>query len=449
MVSLETKAPMLIPSTFNIRKEINMSEPLAVALRPQTLDDVVGQSHLIGSGKVIRRMVDAKRVSSMILYGKPGIGKSTIAYAIANTIGVPFIKFNAATDSKKDLQNAVKEAETNGTILLLVDEIHRLTKPLQDYLLPYTENGQIIMVGSTTQNPYIEIAPAIRSRAQIFELQPVSNDDMQPVLNKAIDYVKKDLNLSSFELNDDARGLLISATDGDVRSMLTAFEIAVYSANTKDITIDLPTIEEVIQRKAISADKSGDAHYDILSALQKSVRGSDTDAALHYASRLIEAGDLQSLVRRLTVMAYEDIGLADPQAVMEAVTAINTATSLGFPEARIPIANAIILLATAPKSNAAYNAINSALSDVQSGKYSKIPNTLKDAHYSGAGKLGHGTGYMYAHDYPYDWVAQQYLPDDLYRKNPDYFVSKHTSKIEDKLEQTYKHLKEMQHKDVK
>lgn len=426
-----------------------MTEPLAVALRPQTIDDVVGQSHLIGPGKVIRRMVDAKRVSSMILYGKPGIGKSTIAYAIANTIGVPFIKFNAATDAKKELQSAVKDAEAQGQILLLVDEIHRLTKPLQDYLLPYTENGQIIMVGSTTQNPYIEIAPAIRSRAQIFELKPVSSDDMQPVLDKAIAYVITDLQLDSFTFDDDARGLLVSATDGDVRSMLTAFEIAVYSAKTKDIHLTLDTIQEVVQRKAIAADKTGDAHYDILSALQKSVRGSDTDAALHYASRLIDAGDLQSLVRRLTVMAYEDIGLADPQAVMEAVTAINTATSLGFPEARIPIANAIILLTTAPKSNAAYMAINEALEDVRSGQYSAIPNTLKDAHYSGAGKLGHGTGYKYAHDYPFDWVAQQYLPDNLYRKNPDYFVSKHTSKIEDKLEQTYKNLKEMQHKEVK
>lgn len=426
-----------------------MTEPLAVILRPQTIDEVVGQQHLIGPGKVIRRMVDSGRVSSMILYGKPGIGKSTIAYAIANSIGVPFVKFNAATDAKKDLQNAVKQIEDSGQILLLVDEIHRLTKPLQDYLLPFTENGQIIMVGSTTQNPYIEIAPAIRSRAQIFELNPVSTDDMQPVLDRAIDYVKKDLNLKSFHIDDDARGLLISATDGDVRSMLTSFEIAVYSSTSKDITIDLHTIEEVVQRKAISADKSGDAHYDILSALQKSVRGSDTDAALHYASRLIEAGDLQSLVRRLTVMAYEDIGLADPQAVMQAVTAINTATSIGFPEARIPLANAIILLTTAPKSNGAYNAINEALSDVQSGKFSKIPNTLKDAHYSGAGKLGHGTGYKYAHDYPFDWVPQQYLPDDLYKKNPNYFKSKHTSPIEDKMEKTYKNIKEMQHKEVK
>lgn len=440
---------MLIPSTFNTRKEINMSEPLAVALRPQTLDDVVGQSHLIGPGKVIRRMVDAKRVSSMILYGKPGIGKSTIAYAIANTIGVPFIKFNAATDNKKDLQNAVKEAETNGTVLLLVDEIHRLTKPLQDYLLPYTENGQIIMVGSTTQNPYIEIAPAIRSRAQIFELQPISTDDMQPVLDKAIAYAIADLALNSLTIDNDARGLLISSTDGDVRSMLTAFEIAVYSSKAKDINLDLHTIEEVVQRKAIAADKTGDAHYDILSALQKSVRGSDTDAALHYASRLIEAGDLQSLVRRLTVMAYEDIGLADPDGVMQAVTAINTATSLGFPEARIPIANAIIILTTSPKSNAAYTAIDKALKDVQSGLYSKIPDTLKDAHYSGAGKLGHGTGYKYAHNYPFDWVAQQYLPDDLYHKNTDYFVAKGTSAAEIKMEKTYKSLKERQHKDVK
>jgi putative ATPase len=424
-----------------------MHPPLAVTLRPKTIDEVVGQDHLLGPGKVINKMVKAHRLSSFILYGKPGIGKSTIAYAIANTLDMPFLTFNAATDSKKDLQAAVKESEKN-QIVLLVDEIHRLTKPLQDYLLPYTENGQIIMIGATTQNPYIEIAPAIRSRAQIFELHPVTTSDMEKVLDRAVGYLREELN-KSIDLSDDAKNLLSTATIGDVRSMLTALEIAVYSSDQNPIEINVSDIEDIVQKKQISADKSGDSHYDVLSALQKSIRGSDTDAALHYASRLIAAGDLQSLVRRLTVMAYEDIGLADPVAAQQATTAINTATSIGLPEARIPLANAIILLATAPKSNAAYLAINEALNDVNSGHFDQIPNAIKDAHYAGAGKLGHGQGYKYAHDFPYDWVAQQYLPDDLYRKNPNYFRSKHTSATEDALETRYQTLKTNQHKIIK
>lgn len=422
-----------------------MQTPLAVVLRPQSIDDVVGQQHLLGSGKVIRRMVDARRVSSMILYGAPGIGKSTIAFAIAKSINVPFVAFNAATDTKKDLQKAIDEAVAQGQILLLVDEIHRLTKPLQDFLLPYTENGQVIMVGSTTQNPYIEIAPAIRSRAQIFELNPVTPDDMQPVLDKAIDYVQTTEQIT-INLADEARGLLVTATNGDVRSMLTGFEIAVYStpAQNNVVTIPLSVIEEVLQRKAINADKSGDAHYDILSALQKSVRGSDTDAALHYAARLVEAGDLQSLVRRLTVMAYEDIGLADPQAVTHAVTAINTAMSLGFPEARIPIAHAIVLLTTAPKSNAAYKALDAARADIQTGHFSDIPNTLRDAHYSGAKKLNHGVGYKYAHDYPFDWVPQQYLPDKLWQDDVHYLQTKGNSEAEKAIDESYTRIKQAQ-----
>lgn len=424
-----------------------MTEPLAVTLRPKSIDEVVGQEHLLGPGKIINKMIKAKRLSSFILYGKPGIGKSTIAYAIANTLDLPFLSFNAATDSKKDLQAAVKESEKS-QIILLVDEIHRLTKPLQDYLLPYTENGQIIMIGATTQNPYIEIAPAIRSRAQIFELHPVTPVDMTKVLNRALQYLKQELK-KEIQLSNEAQELLTTATVGDVRSMLTALEIAIYSSDQDPIKIEVSDIEDIVQRKQVSADKSGDSHYDVLSALQKSVRGSDTDAALHYASRLIAAGDLQSLVRRLTIMAYEDVGLADPTAAAQAVIAINTANSIGLPEARIPLGNAIILLSTAAKSNAAYVAINEALADVQSGQFDQIPNAIKDAHYAGAGKLGHGQGYKYAHNYPYDWVAQQYLPNDLYQKDPNYFRAKHTSPAEDALEARYKALKKNQHKIIK
>lgn len=418
-------------------------ENLALLLRPKTIDDIIGQQHLVGPDGPIRKMVDAQSPYSMILYGPPGIGKTSTASAIAGSLGLEFVIINAAVDSKKELQNAVKTAETSDQqqIVLLLDEIHRLDKTKQDFLLKYMEDGTFIVVGATTENPHITIRPAILSRAIVFQLKPLTPNDLKIAVDRGMDYLKNNENYN-ITIDDDAKTLLTESTNGDVRSVLQSLEIAVKSNITGNITV--ADIEHITQHKQLIGDKDGDAHYNVISALQKSIRGSDTDAALHYAARIIETGDLQILVRRLTVIAYEDIGLAAPEAVQQAITAINTAMAIGFPEARIALANAIILLSTAPKSNSAYNAINSAIETIQSGKYGDIPADLKDTHYKGATKLGNGLQYQYPHDFPYDWIPQQYLPDDLWQHHPHYFVSKHSSKSEDEIEKTYLRLLDSQ-----
>ena len=357
-------------------------EPLAYRMRPTKIEEIVGQQHLVGEGKIIWRMVAAHRLSSMILYGPPGTGKTSIASAIAGSSKYAFRMLNAATDSQKDLQIVVEEAKMSGTVVLLLDEIHRLNKIKQDFLLPHLESGAIILIGATTENPYINVTPAIRSRTQIFEVNSLSETDITSAVKRAIADKEKGLGQYNIVLDDNAMLQLSRATNGDLRSALNGLELAVLStkADKKGVVhISLPIIEETVQRKALSADKDGDAHYDVISALQKSIRGSDTDAALHYAARIIESGDLPILARRLTVIAYEDIGLANPPAAQRAVTAIQAAQTLGFPEARIPIANAIIELSLSPKSNSAYKAIDLAISDVRHGKSYDIPDHLKDA----------------------------------------------------------------------
>ncbi|MGL4537278.1 MAG: replication-associated recombination protein A, partial [Weissella cibaria] len=386
---------------------------LAFRMRPRTIEEVVGQQHLVGEGKIIHRMVTAKMLSSMILYGPPGTGKTSIASAIAGSTKYAFRILNAATDSKKDLQIVAEEAKMSGTVVLLLDEIHRLDKTKQDFLLPHLESGRIVLIGATTENPYLSILPAIRSRSQIFEVQPLSEDDMKIAIQRAL--TDKDRGLGNFDavLEEDAERQLVYATNGDLRSALNGLELAVKSTLPSEdgqIHITLPIIEETVQRKALTADKDGDGHYDVISALQKSIRGSDTDAALHYLARLIEAGDLPIISRRLRVIAYEDIGLANPAVAARAITAIDTAEKLGFPEARIPLANAVIELALSPKSNSAYTAVDAALADVRKGGTGDVPDHLKDAHYKGAEKLGHGVDYVYPPGYPGDWVPQQYLP---------------------------------------
>lgn len=386
-------------------------KPLAYRMRPTNLDEVVGQRHLIGPGKIIRRMVEARLLSSMILYGPPGIGKTSIASAIAGSTKYAFRKLNAATDGKKQLQQVAEEGKMSGTVVLLLDEIHRLDKTKQDFLLPLLESGQIILIGATTENPYISISPAIRSRCQIFELKPLSTDD--------------------------ARALLIEKGNGDLRSTLNSLELAVLSTkqelqdkhqDDQKIIITQKEMADSIQMKVQNFDASGDGHYDLVSAFQKSIRGSDTDAALHYLARLIESGDLVSICRRLAVIAYEDIGLADPAAAEHAIVAIQAAQMVGLPEARIPLANAVIELALSAKSNSAISAIDAALADIRNKKVDSIPANLKDAHYSGAKKLGHGVNYLYPHDYQNDWVAQQYLPNNLLHAS--YFAPKGNSKVE-------------------
>lgn len=424
-----------------------MQQPLAYRMRPTKIEEIVGQQHLVGEGKIIWRMVAAKRLSSMILYGPPGIGKTSIASAIAGSSKYAFRMLNAATDSQKDLQIVAEEAKMSGAVVLLLDEIHRLNKVKQDFLLPYLESGAIILIGATTENPYINVTPAIRSRTQIFQLESLTEADILSAVDRALADKTNGLGQYDVTLDETARQQLARATNGDLRSALNGLELAVLSTKPDDnqkIHITLPIIEETVQRKALSADKDGDAHYDVISALQKSIRGSDVDAALHYAARIIESGDINILARRLTVIAYEDIGLANPGAAQRAITAIQAAQSLGLPEARIPFANAIIELALSPKSNAAYRAIDAALADIRQGKSRDIPPHLKDAHYKGAADLGHGTGYIYPHDYDNDWVPQQYLPDQL--QQVTYFQPKGNSKIEQSFQEIYQTLKTQQKK---
>lgn len=427
-----------------------MQQPLAFRMRPRTIEEVVGQQHLVGEGKIIHRMVTAKMLSSMILYGPPGTGKTSIASAIAGSTKYAFRILNAATDSKKDLQIVAEEAKMSGTVVLLLDEIHRLDKTKQDFLLPHLESGRIVLIGATTENPYLSILPAIRSRSQIFEVQPLSEDDMKIAIQRAL--TDKDRGLGNFDavLEEDAERQLVYATNGDLRSALNGLELAVKSTLPSEdgqIHITLPIIEETVQRKALTADKDGDGHYDVISALQKSIRGSDTDAALHYLARLIEAGDLPIISRRLRVIAYEDIGLANPAVAARAITAIDTAEKLGFPEARIPLANAVIELALSPKSNSAYTAVDAALVDVRKGGTGDVPDHLKDAHYKGAEKLGHGVDYVYPHGYPGDWVPQQYLPDKLVGKH--YFDPAGNSKVEVAYKDQYQKLSDAQRKGLK
>lgn len=431
-------------------------KPLAYRMRPKNLDQVVGQQHLIGPGKIIRRMVEAKLLSSMILYGPPGIGKTSIASAIAGSTKYAFRKLNAATDGKKQLEQVAAEGKMSSTVILLLDEIHRLDKSKQDYLLPLLESGQIILIGATTENPYISISPAIRSRCQIFELKPLSIADCEKAIQRALSDSKNGLGKYQVKLSSAAENLLIEKGNGDLRATLNGLELAVLSTRQelkdegqKDFAFTLTSKEmaDSIQMKSQKFDAHGDGHYDLLSAFQKSIRGSDTDAALHYLGQLIEAGDLVSICRRLTVTAYEDIGLANPAAAQHAEIAVQAAQQIGFPEARIPLANAVIELSLSPKSNSAIMAIDQAIDDIQHKNVGSIPNQLKDAHYVGAEKLGHGNTYLYPHDYPNDWLAQQYLPDNL--QGVQYFKPKGNSKIEKALKRQYQILRSMQAKGLK
>ena len=415
------------------------NQPLAYRMRPTCLEEVVGQQHLVAPGKIIARMIAAKQLSSMILYGPPGIGKTSIASAIAGTTKYAFRTLNAATDTKKELQIVIEEAKMSGTVILLLDEIHRLDKPKQDFLLPHLENGRVILIGATTENPYIAINPAIRSRTQIFELIPPTPEEIHQALKRALTDETKGLGNYDVEITDGAMYTFTHFSNGDVRSSLNALELAVKSTPENEdgkIIITEEIAGNCLQRKVFAHDKNGDQHYDVISAFQKSIRGSDVDAALHYMARLIEAGELITLIRRLLVIAYEDIGLANPAGASRAVLAVQAAEKLGLPEARIPLANAVIELALSPKSNTAILSIDAALSDVRQGKSGNVPSHLQDAHYQGAQKLGRGTNYQYPHDYPNHWVKQQYLPDTL--KHTQYFHPDPTSKFEEALKEQYK-----------
>ena len=419
-----------------------MSQPLAYRMRPRKIEEVIGQQHLVGPGKIIDRMVRAQRLTSMILYGPPGTGKTSIASAIAGSTQHAFRVLNAATDSKKDIEVVVEEAKMSGTVILLLDEIHRLNKVKQDYLLPHLESGRVILIGATTENPYISINPAIRSRVQIFEVKPLTSDEIVEGLTNALYDSERGLGHYQVEMDDSTLRHFAHVTNGDIRSALNSLELAVLSTEANEngkVVITQDIAEECLQRKRLAHDKDGDAHYDTISALQKSIRGSDVDAALYYLAILLEAGELIIACRRLLVIAYEDIGLGNPQATERTVAAVEAAEKLGLPEARIPLAFATVELALSPKSNTTMVALDSALADIRSGNIGPIPDHLRDAHYSGATKLGRGVEYKYPHSYPGHWVLQQYLPDNV--KSKQYFKPDPTGKYEEALANVYKKIK--------
>lgn len=415
------------------------NEPLSFRMRPNTIDEVLGQEHLVGEKGIIRRMVNAKRLQSMIFYGPPGIGKTSIANALAGSTKYKFRTLNAVSSSKKDMEQIVFEADMSGSVILMLDEIHRLDKGKQDFLLPHLESGKIVLIGATTSNPYHVINPAIRSRTQIFELHPLTDEDVKTGLTRALNDKERGLGNLNVTVDDDALEHFIHAANGDIRSALNGLELAVLSDTNKEIHVTLEDARDTMQHSQFLHDKDGDQHYDVMSAFQKSIRGSDVDAALHYLGRLIEAGDLVTIARRLLVISYEDIGLSNPQLPSRTLDAIIAAERLGFPEARIPLAQAVIDLALSPKSNTAIKSIDSALSDIRKGHIGVIPDHLKDGHYKGAKELGRAIGYKYPHNYDNHVVKQQYLPDSL--KSKQYFKDTGSSKYESYLNETYEKLK--------
>ena len=397
-------------------------KPLADLVRPTELDEVCGQEHILGKNKILDRIIKSGHISNMIFYGPPGTGKTTVANIIARKAGKRFYKLNATNASLKDIQDITKELDTflgmNGVVLYL-DEIQNFNKKQQQSLLEYIEDGRITLIASTTENPYFYIFKAILSRSTIFEFKPVGEEDIKKALDRAINLRSKEFNEISIKVTKEAIEYLAAYCNGDVRKALNGLELALNSTkpnDDKEIVIDLEVVKDSTQSKVIAFDMDGDAHYDILSAFQKSIRGSDADAAIHYLARLIKGGDLISICRRLQVIAAEDIGLAYPQAALIVKSLVDSARELGFPEARIPLAEATILLATSPKSNSSYVAINRALEDLENMTIDDIPMHLKDAHYEGASKMGRGIEYKYPHAYENHYVKQQYLPDNIQNK---------------------------------
>lgn len=414
-------------------------QPLAYRMRPTSVEEVIGQHSLLGEGMMLSRMIKANQLSSMVLYGPPGTGKTSIARAIAGSSGMHFRMLNATVHHKKDMETAVEEAKMYGSLLLILDEVHRLDKAKQDFLLPHLESGLLLLIGATTANPYHSINPAIRSRCHIFELEQLEPDDIEKALRRALADEERGLGHEKIDIAPEALRHLALACGGDVRAALNALELAVLSTpkqsdGTRSVT--LRSAEQSIQKKSIQHDKDGDAHYDVLSAFQKSIRGSDVNASLHYLARLLEAGDLISIHRRLLVIAYEDISLANPQAGPRTLAAIEASERLGLPEARIPLANAVVELALSPKSNSAYKALDAAIDAVRKGGSGEVPRHLKDAHYKGAQQLGRGSDYKYPHDYKDGWVKQQYLPDKI--ADHRYYEPKQTGKFEQALSEMYK-----------
>ena len=380
---------------YNYLRDI--MEILADKLRPKKIDDIIGQKHLVGEGKILTNLVKNKKLFSMIFYGKPGIGKTSIATALVSELEMHYKFLNATVNNKSDFDTAIMEAKMYGDMVLIIDEIHRMNKDKQDLLLPYIENGTIILIGLTTSNPYHKINPAIRSRCQIFELHELSKEDIINGLNKALP------KLDNIKIDKDAIDYVANLASGDMRFALNLLEVAYYSSDKK---ITLEDIKKINNKPVFFHDKDGDGHYDVLSALQKSIRGSDVDASLHYLARLIEAEDLDSIYRRLSVIAYEDIGMANPGIGPRVMAAISAAELVGLPEARIPLGQIVVEMALSPKSNSSHLALDEAINDIRKGNTGNVPDNIKTS----------SPDYLYPHNYPNDWVKQNYMPKNLIGK---------------------------------
>lgn len=409
---------------FEYMRESNKENesPLAMRLRPRTLEEVVGQQHIVGKDKLLYRAIKADKLSSIIFYGPPGTGKTTLAKVIANTTSADFCQVNATVAGKKDMEEVVAKAKDNlgmyaRKTILFVDEIHRFNKGQQDYLLPFVEDGTLILIGATTENPYFEVNGALISRSIIFELKPLSKDDIKEILKRAVYDKERGMGSYKADINEEALEFLADISNGDARSALNAIELGILTTDRSEdgkIHIDLKTAEQCIQKRAVRYDKTGDNHYDTISAFIKSMRGSDPDAVSYYLAKMLYAGeDIRFIARRIMICASEDVGNADPNALVVAVSAAQAVERIGMPEARIILSQAALYVACAPKSNAGYLAIDKALELVRTTKTQPVPVHLQDAHYKGSAKLGHGIGYKYAHDYPNHYVKQQYLPDEL------------------------------------
>ena len=409
---------------FDYMRENTMEKesPLASRLRPRTLDEVVGQQHIIGKDKLLYRAIKADKLGSVIFYGPPGTGKTTLAKVIANTTQADFKQINATVAGKKDMEEVVTEAKNNMGMygrrtILFVDEIHRFSKGQQDYLIPFVEEGTLTLIGATTENPYFEVNGALLSRSRIFELKPLEKDDIKQLIYRAVTDSERGMGTYRVKIEEDAADFLADTANGDARAALNAVELGVLTTERSEdglIHIDLAAAQECIQKRAVRYDKDGDNHYDTISAFIKSMRGSDPDAAVYYLARMLYAGeDIKFIARRIMICASEDVGNADPQALNVAVSAALAAERIGLPEAQIILSQAASYVACAPKSNAAYVAIQNAMENVKTTRTMPVPVHLQDRHYKGAAKLGHGEGYKYAHDYPKHYVKQQYLPDGM------------------------------------
>ena len=409
---------------FDYMRENTMEKesPLAARMRPETLDEVVGQRHIIGKDKLLYRAIKADKLGSVIFYGPPGTGKTTLAKVIANTTSAQFRQINATVAGKKDMEDVVREAKDSlgmygKKTILFVDEIHRFNKGQQDYLLPYVEDGTLILIGATTENPYFEVNGALLSRSKIFELKPLEKEDVKELIRRAVYDEKKGMGSYGGEITEEAADFLADASGGDARSALNAVELGILTTDRGadgKIRIDLDVAQECIQKRAVRYDKDGDSHYDPISAFIKGMRGSDPDAAVYYLARMLYAGeDIKFIARRIMICAAEDVGLADPQALNVAVSASLAVERVGMPEAKIILSEAAAYVATAPKSNASYMALEKAEEYLKDHRTLPVPPHLQDRHYGGAAKLGRGLDYKYAHDYPNHYVKQQYLPSGM------------------------------------